>query len=43
MRTSALFGAKDFGFFGIYGMSARKRRGVNFSVRTYHKYLPYSF
>jgi len=25
MRTSAIFGAKDLGFFEIYGMSARTR------------------
>jgi len=31
MRTSALFGAKNFGFFKIYGVSARLRReeGLN--------------
>jgi len=28
MRKSALFGAKNFGFFEIYGVSARTRRGV---------------
>jgi len=27
MRTSALFGAKNFGFFEIYGVSARTRGG----------------
>jgi len=26
MRTSAFFGAKDFGFFEIYGVPARTRR-----------------
>jgi len=26
MRTSALFGAKNFGFFEIFGVSARTRR-----------------
>jgi len=32
MWTSALFGAKNFGFFEIYGESARTRgEGVNFS------------
>jgi len=32
MRTSALFGAKNFGFFEIYGVSTRTREeGVNFS------------
>jgi len=32
MRTSALFGAKSFGFYEIYGVSARtKGKGVNFS------------
>jgi len=31
MRMSALFGAKNFGFFEIYGVSARTRgEGVNF-------------
>jgi len=33
MRTSALFGAKNFGFFEIYGVSARAR-GVE-PVRTF--------
>jgi len=33
MRTSALYGAKNFGFFEIYGMSARTRgKEVNFSL-----------
>jgi len=27
MRTSALFGVKNLGFFGIYGVSARTRGG----------------
>jgi len=32
MRTSALLGAKNLGFFEIYGMSVRTRvEGVNFS------------
>jgi len=33
MRTSALFGAKNFEFFEIYGVSARTRgeEGVDFS------------
>jgi len=30
MRTSAVFGAKNFGFFGIYDVSARTRRGSIF-------------
>jgi len=31
MRTSALFGKKNFGFFEIYGVSApTKGEGVNF-------------
>jgi len=29
MRTSALFGAKDLGFFEIYGVSARTRGGLS--------------
>jgi len=30
MRMTALFGAKDLGFFEIYGVSARtRRRGLN--------------
>jgi len=32
MRTSALFGEKNFGFFEIYSVSAWTRRGVE-SVR----------
>jgi len=31
MRTSSLFDVKNFGFFKIYGVSARTMEGVNFS------------
>jgi len=34
MRTSALFGAKNIGFFEIYGVSARNFAGVK-PVRTF--------
>jgi len=34
MRTYALFGAKNFRFFEIYGVSTRTRGGVE-SVRTF--------
>jgi len=34
MRTSTLFGAKNIGFFEIYGVSARTRGGVE-PVRTF--------
>jgi len=32
MRTSALFGAKNAGFFKIYGVSARTRGGQFFAI-----------
>jgi len=35
MRTSVLFGAKNFGLFEIYGVSARTRRERVESVRTF--------
>jgi len=35
MRTSAIFGGKNFGFFEIYGVSAWKRREVVEPVRTF--------
>jgi len=31
MRASALFGAKNIGFFILYRVSARTKEGVNFS------------
>jgi len=35
MRTSAFFGAKNFGIFEIYGVSARTRREGVEPVRTF--------
>jgi len=35
MRTSALFGAKNIGFFEIYGVSARTRKEGVEPVRTF--------
>jgi len=35
MRTSALFGAKTFKFFEIYGVTARTRREGVCPVRTF--------
>jgi len=35
MRTSALFGAKNFGFFEIHGLSERTRRREVEPVRTF--------
>jgi len=40
MRTSTLFGAKYIGFFGIYDVSARTRKGREVeSMRGHLKFL----
>jgi len=40
MRTFALFGVYNFGFFEIYGVSARTRGRGQFFVRTSFMYCP---